>query len=283
MKLPDRVNKWVDYAKEIWQHFNKNNGFLVAAAISFYDFLAFFPLLLAAIGILGLIIGPKHAQNVLTSSTSNYLVGLQSSKLISNVVSGSSAATGVGIILLLWSGSTAIVVLEQAMNIAWETRQRRSFLKQRLVSLYVLVVVGILMALSVGITAGINAMHNFSTLPNATWFWSLVGYVAPIIVTIALFTFIYKILPVTQVRWKTALIGGTFAGILFVIAEQAFTWYVISFATYNKVYGSIGAVILLLVWINYTTIITLLGAEFALVWAKKHPPVPEQETPKENL
>lgn len=282
LKLPAPINTWVSYAKETWHEYSSDNGSLIAAAISFYDFLSLFPMLLAGIGILGLVIGsPQRAEDMLIGSARGFLAGPQTSTMIRQVIHGSNAATGIGLLVLLWSGTTALVMLEKAINVAWDIEDKRGFFKSRAIALLVLVIAGILVALSIGMTAGISALRNVASARELAWFWNVLGYLIALLISIALFTFVYKVLPYPPVRWKTALTGGILAGILFEIAKYVFTWYVVHFASYNKVYGSLGGVILLLVWINYSAVITILGAEFAGVWAKRHQPAPEQQDKKD--
>ncbi len=264
MRLSERMKTWLELAKQTWTGFSADNGFLVAGALSFFAFLSIFPAMLAGVGILGLVLGsPKEAEQVILSATSQYAVGSQAKQLVADVVNGGSTATWIGILVSLWSGSTAMVMLEQAINVAWDVQQRQGVVQQRARALLMFVLVGILLLLSVGLTALVGYVQTtpLNILPAWSWFYTLLSYLIPLFVIVAAFTLVYRILPNADVRWKTALIAGVTAGILWEIALQAFTFYVVQFASYNRVYGSLGAVILLLVWVDYSSIILLLGAE----------------------
>lgn len=268
MRLKERAKDLFGLAKATWKEFTQDKGTLVAGAISFFTFLSIFPLLLASIGILGIVLGsPEEAQRMILSATRDYAVGSQAKELITQVVRGGNAATGIGLLLLLWSGTTAVVMLEQAVNVAWDVRQKRNFLKQRGIAMLLFLLVGALVLASLGLTALVSYIQSTeaSVIPGWSWFTTLFSYLLPLLVITGMFTLVYKILPYTNVTWRAALTGGIFAGVLWEIALQAFTYYVVNFASYNQVYGSLGAVILLLVWINYSAIIVLLGAELASI------------------
>ena len=258
--------------KEVWREFCKDNGFLLAAAVSFYAFLSLFPLLLVAVGVLGYVLrSPAHAEAFLTHSLGGLIVGPTTMSIIGDVIHGRSAATGIGFVLLLWSGTSAAVVLDQAINLAWKTEGMRGYVKRRAIALLTLAVTGVLMSISFGITALIHSVRASSPefLYRLTHVWGLLGYAIAAMASVALFTMIYKLLPRARVTWRTALVGGLFAGLLWEIAKHAFTFYVLHWAGYNKVYGSLGSVILLMIWINYSAIIAIGGAKFASVWSER--------------
>lgn len=268
MGIADRAKSWFGLLKDTWKEFSADNGTLVAGAISFFAFLSIFPLLLAGVGILGMVLGsPDRAQRIILSATSEYAVGSQARDLISQVVRGDNAATGIGLVLLLWSGTQVMTMLEQAVNVAWDVREKRGFLKQRAVGLLLALIVGALILISVGATAAVKYITSGRShgAPELSWIATFLSYLVPFLVISAMFTVVYKILPYTRVQWRSAVIGGIFAGVLWQIALHVFTFYVVHFASYNKVYGSLGAAILLLVWINYSAVIGILGAELASV------------------
>ena len=266
MRLKEPISSAISLLKETWREFNEDNGTLIAAAISFYMFLSIFPLLMAAVGILGLIFGSPAAksEDIILAITKNYTVGTQVRELIAQVIRGGSAATGVGILLLLWSGIKVVSVLENAMNVAFEVEEQRSFLKKRAIALLYFIIMSILFLILVGVSglAGYLRARGFG---EWSWLSTFLSYLIPLVVISTVLTLVYKLLPNKHVKWCAALYGGAFAGVLWAVALQVFTFYVIHFASYNQVYGSLGAVILLMVWINYSASVAILGAELASI------------------
>jgi membrane protein len=259
--------------REVWRKFAGDNGFLLAAAVSFYGFLSLFPLLLLAVGILGYFLGsPQHAEAILTRSVGKLIVGAQALSIIREIVHGRNAATGIGLVILLWSGTSAIVVLEQAMNLAWATTTRRAYIKRRAMALLTLLVIAVLGVLSFGISALISIAASTSA-PYLSWLSEItpaLKYPIPALASIGLFTMIYKLLPNTRVSWKTALVGGVFAGVMWEVAKHVFAFYIVHWPGHNRVYGSLASVILLMLWLDYSAVIAILGAEFASLWSRKH-------------
>lgn len=266
------IGERLSLLKEVYREFSKDNGSMLAAAISFYEFLAFFPLLLVGVGVLGFVLrSPENAKAVLTRSISHFVVGPQAQGILTDVVNGRTAATGIGFVLLVWSAMSAVVVLEKALNLAWEVGEQRGFIQTRVIALLVLVLSAVLLLLSFGATTALHAVRSSSpmALANFGLGWKLLGYAIPLFLSIAPFVMLYKLLPNTHVSWSTALLAGSLTGILWEAAKQGFSYYAVHYASYNKVYGSLGSVILLMVWIYYSSIITVLGAEFGAVWSAR--------------
>ncbi|MCE5199768.1 MAG: YihY/virulence factor BrkB family protein [Armatimonadota bacterium] len=268
MSLRDRMKGILDLGKTVIREYSADNGTLMAAAISYFIFLSLIPLLLLAIAVVGLLLGsPANAERLIVGQFGQYAATPGTRGIIEQVVRGSSAATGIGIIAFLWSGTSVIVILEMVLNQAWEVNQKRGFVAQRLLAIGVLIVLGALFGLSFGLTTAITAIRSLDVpIPGGlSWIWDLLGYLIPPIITILTFTLLYKVLPNTRVPWRSALIGGIFAGILWEIAKIGFSFYVTNIANYSRVYGSLAGVILLLLWIYYSSIITILGAELSSV------------------
>ncbi|NLN74755.1 MAG: YihY/virulence factor BrkB family protein [Armatimonadetes bacterium] len=254
------------FAREVWQGFTGRNGFLLAAAVSFYTFLSLFPLLLVAVGILGYILrSPEHAEAILTHFLGRVVIGTVAIDIVTSVLQGREAATGIGIVLLLWAGMAAALMLEQAVNLVWDSPLRQGYFKRRAVALLVLILVGALITVSFGITALVHIVRQLSPsyVSSLSVVWKLLGHLVAALASVGLFTMVYKILPTTRAPLRVALAGGLFSGILWEIAKQIFTFYVVHFAAYSRVYGPLAGVMLLLIWINYSSVIAILGAGFA--------------------
>lgn len=267
-----RFRSATTFLREVWQSFSSRNGSLLAAAVSFYSFLSLFPLLLVTVGVLGYVLrSPAHAEEMLTRFLGKVVIGTTAMDMVANVIHGRDAATGIGLFLLVWSGMAAALILEQAINLVWDAPLRRGYLKRRGLALLILVLVGVLITVSFGVTALLRIMRQISPsyLSSFSILWSILGHLVAIIASIALFTVLYKILPNARVSFKAALAGGLFGGLLWEAAKQIFTFYVVNYASYTSVYGPLGGVILLMVWINYSSVIAVLGAGFASHWGAR--------------
>ena len=254
-----------DFAKLVLRDYSKDNGSIAAAAVSFYVFLSLIPLLLLAVAVLGFVLGSEVSARqaaqqyfeqywpTATGQASEFKV------LLDEVIAHRGAATGLGALLLLLSGVSTVTTLESAINLAWNAREQRSYVMRRLKALAVFLAVVLMLGASFAATTVLGAARESGL--RWPWLLNVLGYLLPITVAIGAFTLVYKVLPRAHVPLKSALIGGVFAGVLWEIAKQLFSFYVTHFSHYSKVYGSLGGLILLAVWINYSAVVTVLGAE----------------------
>ncbi|HOM72248.1 MAG TPA: YihY/virulence factor BrkB family protein [Armatimonadota bacterium] len=283
MRIPRWLKPAADFTKQLSNEFSTDNSSLVAAAISYYVFLSMIPILLLAIAVFGFVLGSEQAaiDRLIRYLSQNMPVladgGAGSVEpLVRDIVEGSSAAAGFGIIALLWAGSQAFVNLEKAVNIAWDS-QPRGFFKQRLIAIGLLIAVGLLLLISFGITTAANAIQSYEIIlvgQNLSkafgTVWRFISILLPLIVNIATFTLIYKLLPNTRVPLLAAAVGGLVAGLLWELAKQGFSWYITNFANYSAVYGSLATIILLLLWIYYTAIVLILCAQISAIYYRRY-------------
>jgi len=272
-------NAW-RFVKTLRAEFTEDNGSLVAGAMSFYALLSIFPLLIVAVAALGYVLGsPDEAYRKVFDYVDQFSPALAREQgqgirdLLEQVVRARGTAGGLGLLALLWAGSQFFVSLEKAVNIAWDVSERRGFLRQRLVAATMVVLCGCLLLMNLGLTALAQVARAVQShvlggdLSSIAWFWGLAGVLLPFGITIITFAMIYKLFPNRSVRINSALTGGVVAGALWEVAKQAFSWYAPRFANYSAVYGSLAGVILLAVWIYYSSIVTVIGAEVAALAA----------------
>ena len=276
------IRSIASFAREVLREYSKNNGSLAAAAVSYFIFLSMIPMLLVAVAAGAYLLGStQRAQQLALSYLAAYAPAFANPKnphiteFVEQLIRGRGAATGIGLAAVVWSGTSAIAQLERAINLAWGTGRQRPFVRARLVSFGMLLVMGALLGASFVVTSAINAIksldiHLLGRGPESVpWFWGMLAYLVPLLVTIGAFTAAYKILPNTRVAFRVALVGGVFAGVLWEITKHLFTYYALHFANYSRVYGPLADIILLLVWIYYSSTVTILGAEVAATWEGK--------------
>lgn len=272
------------FAKEVYRDYRNDNGSLIAAAVSFYVFMSIVPVAVLAVAVVGYLLGSaERAQDIILCYVGQLSPGVAVEgardirQVVEGVIRGRHTATGLGLAALLWAGTTVVVNLEQAINLAWGVREKRGPIAQRLLAVGVLVVMGVLLGLSFLITTAANTLRSLDVRvmglapSNWPWVWSLIGYAVPLLLSVATFTLFYKVVPNTRVRFREALLGGVFAGVAWEAAKYGFSYYATHFGDYGKVYGSLGGIILLLIWIYYSSVVTIMGAEVASIYAGRHP------------
>jgi membrane protein len=277
-----------DYTGRAWRfimtlrrEFARDNASMVAAAMSFYALLSMVPLLIIAVAALGYVLrSPEQAYSRVFDYVGQFSPGLAREQgqgikeLLQGIVGGRKIAGWLGLITLLWTGSQIFVSLEQAINIAWDVNARRGFIRTRLFAILMVMSAGVLLLVTLGLTAlvqivlGLHVEVLGVSLGHLWWLWRVVGVLLPLVITVCMFTLVYKLLPNRAVRLRDALTGAVVAGLLWEVAKQTFSWYVPRFAHFNKVYGSLGGVIILIVWVYYSSMVTVIGAEVSAIKAK---------------
>ena len=259
---------WKDILWRSWSEISDQNLFLIAGGVTYAVLLGLFPGLAALVSLYGLAFDTTQIEKQV-AALSGVLPG-QTQELLSqqlhSLVKGSSGALGfaaiVGLLLALWSASRGMSGLITAINIAYEEKERRSFLKFNLIAIGLtigLVVGGIL---AIALIAVLPAAVQLLTVGSATkWLLLLVQWPLLIILVLAGLAVLYRFGPdrdKPQWRWVTP--GATAATALWIVASVGFTVYVANFNSYDKTYGSLGGVVILLTWLYLSALMVLLGA-----------------------
>jgi membrane protein len=278
-----------DAARRVWRvgwetvrKYEEDGGPLIAAALSFFTLLSVIPLVLLGVWGLGHFLSSAEAFRYVVEYMEEYLPGAgrevreRLREYLRQLVESRGTIGWLGLAGLIWSGSQVFVVLEAAINRALRVPQRRNLLESRLMGFGMILLAGGSLALSLVITYMITTIRSYK-LPFVGWspgeiplLWAVVGAVVPILLTVLSFTVIYGVVPNTLVPWRTTLIAGATAGLLWEMAKRLFT-ALVSRVSYDQVYGPIGGVIGLVFWIYYSSVILVLGAELASVLENVHP------------
>jgi membrane protein len=261
------------------------------AAIAFYTVTSIAPLLLIVIAIAGLAFGQEAARRAMLAQLAS-LMGTQSSEFFQAIiVNASSKPTGlfsaaIGIITLIVTATGVFGEMQAALNTIWKVETKTTaisrFVRARAASAGLVGVLGFLLLVSLIVSTALTALGNHL---NATLPWSkLLIYILNTTVSFGLiallFAAIYKLLPDRSLQWRDVAIGAIVTSALFSVGKVLIGWYLGSTGVASS-YGAAGALILLLLWVYYSVMIFLLGAEltksFTLIYgSKKHQPMREK-------
>jgi membrane protein len=187
--------------------------------------------------------------------------------------SKSLVATAVGIVTLLLGASGVFGELKDALNIVWKVRAKsglgwRPFVRQRLLSFSMVLVIGFLLLVSFLLTTLLSGFSRWVEailrLPN--WIWGGFGILLSLGVVMCLFALIFKVLPDVRIDWRHVWVGAAFTAVLFEIGKFGLAYYLGRESTASS-FGAAGSVVLLLLWIYYASCILFFGAEFTKVYA----------------
>jgi len=263
---------WFGVLRRTVREFKEDNLTDWAAALTYYGIFALFPALLALISILGLI-GPSATQPLL-DNVSSVAPGPAKSIVTSAIknLQQNQGAAGVlfvvGLATALWSASGYVAAFMRASNAIYEVEEGRPVWKAmptRVLTTLVLVLMLAAVAIAVAVTGPLATQVGkvLGIGGAAVTAWDIAKWPVVLVVVMAMFAILYWATPnVKHPRFRWITPGGVVAVITWLIASAAFAFYVAKFANYNKTYGSLGGVIVFLMWLWISNIAILLGAEF---------------------
>jgi membrane protein len=267
-----RGQTWLELAKRVWADIGKDDIFGRAAQLSYYFLLALFPLLLFLTSVIGLIMGSGTG---LRHSLFNYLgkvLPSSASTLVSTTMFEVSNASGggkisFGILAALWAASTGMGAISESLNVAYHVKETRPWWKQRLtavlltVALGVLIIWALILVLYGGKIADFLASH-YGFGEAFVIAWKVLQW--PIVLAFLFigFALIYYWAPdLKDQNWRWVTPGSIVAVVLWLLVSLAFRLYLHYFNSYSKTYGSLGAVIILMLWFYLTGAAILIGGE----------------------
>jgi membrane protein len=256
-------------AKRTWNEIGEDNISHLAAGVGFYALIAIFPAFAALVALYGLIANPADVEQH-TALLSTFLPA-EALKLLTDALhnlvtkekSGLSFGLILGVLLAIWSARVGTGALMTALNMAYGEREKRNFVWFNLVALALtggLVLFGIIAIFTVAV---IPVVLKFLPLPERSIeIISVVRWPVLFVLVMLALAVIYRVAPSREKpRWQWVSPGAVAATVLWVIGSAIFSLYVGRFGSYDETYGSLGAVIVLLLWFWLTSYIILAGAE----------------------
>ncbi|MGH2978514.1 MAG: YihY/virulence factor BrkB family protein [Solirubrobacterales bacterium] len=266
-----KIRSWWGVLKRTVREFREDNLTDWAAALTYYGILSIFPALLVAVSVLGLI--GESATQPLLDNLSNVAPG-PAQEIFTDAIQNlnqSQGAAGIlfvaGLAAALWSASSYVGAFMRASNSIYEVEEGRPFWKLRPVQIAITLVMMILLsigAVAVVVTGPLaEEVGNVIGLGDAAvTAWDIAKWPVLVVLVSFMFTVLYWAAPNVKqpgFRWLTP--GSVLAVVLWILASAAFALYVANFGSYNKTYGSLGGVIVFLVWLWISNVAVLLGAE----------------------
>jgi membrane protein len=263
---------YVAVVRRALKEFGNDHMTNIAAALAYYAFLAIPSALMVAVGVFGLVAGPNAVTTVI-DKTHGILPGQASNLLegsLKNMTQHQGTAISVltiGGVLALWSLTGAMQNLMWALNIAYDRDERRGFVRRRITALSMVVFALIGFALAFGVLVlGPQLSTWIGDALGARTAVKIVWYVAewPLLVLGLLVAFaglMYYGPNVKHPRWRFLTFGSALAIVVWLFASAAFAFYVAKFGSYNKTWGSLAAVVVMLTWLWLSSVALLLGAE----------------------
>jgi membrane protein len=255
-----------DFFGHLWQQMLATNTFLTAGALCYTTILAIVPLLAVILGVVGSFpLADDLSGKMQDFVFSNFVpaAGATVQQYIEQFVGNTSTLTGAGSLFLVITSLLLMQSIETNMNRIWQVRSKRS-ISNRLVMYWSVLTLGPIMM------GGSIVLSSYLSILPFSQAGGLLLKLTPFLVALLAFTLLYTVVPNRRVRPRYALIGALGATVLFELAKSGFVWYVTTFPTYTKLYGTLAAIPIFLVWIYVAWLITLLGAVVAAALSTFH-------------
>ena len=241
---------------------------LLAAALSYYALLSLFPLALFLLTVASQFISVDTATREVSRVIASYLPGgaLMVRNALEQVTHLRGELTLVSAAGFLWSASGVFDAIQLGVNRAFRVSTLRPMWRQRLVSIGLVVGASVLFAASFALTTVMRQLFQSRVLTRGELPFEALTVAGAMIIGAAVFGLLYRFLPYdSAIRWRAVWPAALLAAVLWEIAKLGFAWYVTNLAALNMVYGSVGAVIAIMLWGYLTAVILLFGAELAAV------------------
>ena len=259
---------WRDIFLRTWREISDDHVSLIAAGVGFYGLLALFPAIAAMIAIWGLLFDPQQIEQQI-EAVSGFLpqdaaaIVTEQARTLAAAGGGLSIAAAGGILFALYSASKGMKALIEGLNIIYDEQEERGFIKLNVVALGLTLVMIVAMLAALGTIIIVPILLGALGLgPVAEILVNLVRWPLLFAVALLVLAIIYRYGPSrARPRWRWVNWGAAVATILWLLGSIAFSIYVQNFGSYNETYGSIGAVIILLMWFWLSAFSVLFGAE----------------------
>lgn len=274
------MKKYLSLLKETFKEFGEDKAPRLGAALAYYAIFSIGPLLLIAIAMAGIFFGEEAAQGRVSAELDK-VFGSHMSKSVEHVVQAAAKpktgkiATIVGILTLLFGASGLFAQLKDALNTIWNVETKKasgvvSFIKERFLSMAMVLAMGFLLLITLVIDAAISAVGTrLEQYVGGEAVMQIIQLALSFAVSTVIFAAIFKILPDLEVSWRDVWLGALFTSLLFVAGKFALALY-LGKAAIGSAYGAAGSLVILLVWVYWSAQILFLGAEYTQVYARTY-------------
>jgi membrane protein len=273
---------WFNVIKSSVSDFMEDKALRLAAALAYYAMFSLAPLLIIVMALASFVFGEETIRQQMHDQLSGMLGG-ESAKTIESMTAArkmgsSTIAVILGVGALLFGASGVFGQMQDALNTVWEVKPKAGkagggiwrLVRDRFLSLTMVLGLGFLLLISMVLTTAVEAMTagmgRLFPMPDAVT--TVLSLLVSFSVVAVLFSLIFEVLPDVKVPWKVAFLGGIFTALLFTVGKWGLSQYLGKESTASA-YGAAGSVIIILLWIYYSSVILFLGAEFTQAYATK--------------
>ena len=247
---------------------NNDDIFALGAQLAYYLMLSFFPFLIFLMTVVGFSrLNSADILEGLRTILPNNVFSLIDTTVVELVDTQNAGLLGASIILTIWSASSGFRAVIKGLNKAYNVKDSRSFIKRSFVAIIftLALVIIIVLTLAMLVFGELIGKYLLTILPFKEVIisiWNLSRYLIVVFMMIWIFACMYRYTPAKKIRWREVYPGAIISTLGWIIVSLGFSYYINNIANYSRLYGSVGAVFVLMTWLYITSMILILGAEF---------------------
>ena len=262
------MSEWKTFGTIFWQRFNQNKLTQAAGYLTYSTMLAIVPLIMVVFSIFSAFPVFNEVTGALKAfiftnfaPSASDMVG----QYIDEFVNNSKKMSAVGIISLIVVALMLINSIDRTLNSIWHDTETRPIFTSFAIYWLILTLGPLLVGVSIAASTYVKAM--FESAASFSFGLKLLSFV-PFLSTWFIFTLIYMVVPNKKVSIKHSAAGALIAAVFFTLGKQAFVWYIVTFPSYQLIYGAMATLPIMLLWIQLSWTVVLLGAQLAAVLAE---------------
>ena len=274
-------NRWTKMLSDVLANWNRHGASAQSAALAFYTIFSLAPVLVVVIALAGAVFGEDAVRGRIFTEFQG-LMGPDAAHLVQEVLrsaarpSSGRIATLLGIGTLLFGASAVFVQLQDSLNRVWGVAPKpgavfTTLLRKRLLSFAILLGVGFLLMVSLVLSAALSVLSSRleALLPMDLSLLQAFNFLLSFVLITLLFALIYRLLPDVRLEGRDVLLGAVATSLLFVLGKTLIGFY-LGRATVASAYGAAGSLVVVLLWVYYSSLIFFLGAELTWAYSQQH-------------
>jgi len=275
--LKNKFRYWWHIVRDSGKLWVECNAFNHSGSLAFYTLFSLAPTVIIAVAIMGLVLGEDAAQGRIVEQFQD-IMGTEAAIVVENAVADSRIeSSGIfpalaGVVALMVGATTVFAQMQYSLNYLWSVRPKPSrnsiflFIRKRFFSLMVVVSIGFVLLVSLILGVALRATLEFGSgiVPAQEMLLNASELVLSFVVVTLLFATIFKVLPDVVLKWRQVLLGGVVTALLFSLGRYGISAY-LAYTAPASAFGAAGAVVLILMWVYYSSLILMFGAAFTRV------------------
>lgn len=267
--------------KETYHEWSRDKASRLAASLAYYTATALAPLIVGLLAIVGFVYSREQAQTEVVAQVNRY-VGAQGGEVVQSILNNADQpnlarlAGLLSLVALIWSASNIFAQLQDSLDTIWGVELRPDLpilrkIQHRLLPLLTVLGIGLLLLVALVASTLLSAAGSLVSglIPGGALLWQIVNFFISLAVIALMFAILSKVLPHVEIAWKDVWPGAALTALLFMVGQYALSWY-LGRQSGASLYGAAGSLIILLLWLYYSSQIFLFGAEYTQVYATRY-------------